>query len=53
MLFRLRRIAPEFQPHGGPLVPTRNTGNSMNTFDGGAARYEKQPRQQSRSVMDD
>ena len=57
----LRRIAPGFEPHGGPLVPTRNTGNSMNTlaYDGGAAgnEYEQQeqeqPNQQNRSVMDD
>jgi hypothetical protein len=48
----LRRIAPGFEPHGGPLVPTRNTGNSMNTYEGGA-EYEQQPHQQSRSVMDD
>jgi hypothetical protein len=49
----LRRIAPGFEPHSGPLVPTRNVGN---TFEGGAAgyeRYEQQPHQQSRSVMDD
>jgi hypothetical protein len=45
----LRRIAPGFEPHGGPLVPTRN---SMNTYQGGPAAYE-QPHQQSRSVMDD
>ena len=49
----LRRIAPGFEPHGGPLVPTRNTGNSMNTYEGGAVGYEQQPHQQSRSVMDD
>jgi hypothetical protein len=50
----LRRIAPGFEPHGGPLVPTRNTGNSMNTLEGGAAAaFEQQPHQQSRSVMDD
>ena len=50
----LRRIAPGFEPHGGPLVPTRNTGNTMNTLEGGAAAgYEQQPHQQSRSVMDD
>ena len=50
----LRRIAPGFEPHSGPLVPTRNTGNSMNTYEGGAAGgYEQQPHQQSRSVMDD
>lgn len=48
----LRRIAPGFEPHSGPLVPTRNTGSSMNTYEGGAAGYE-QPHQQSRSVMDD
>ena len=48
----LRRIAPGFEPHGGPLVPTRNTGNSMNTYKDGPAVYE-QPHQQSRSVMDD
>ena len=47
----LRRIAPGFEPHSGPLVPTRNTGNSMNKYEGGAAAHE-QP-QQSRSVMDD
>ena len=50
----LRRIAPGFEPHGGPLVPSRNTGtNSMNTFEGGAAGYQQQPHQQNRSVMDD
>jgi len=63
----LRRIAPGFEPHGGPLVPTtttttRNAGNNlnsiMNTLEGGgeaaAAGYEQQPHQQSsRSVMDD
>ena len=49
----LRRIAPGFEPHSGPLVPTRNTGSSMNTtYEGGTAGYE-QPHQQSRSVMDD
>ena len=49
----LRRIAPGFEPHSGPLVPTRNTGSSsMNTYEGGAAEY-KEPHQQSRSVMDD
>ena len=50
----LRRIAPGFEPHGGPLVPTRNTGNSMNAIEGGAVvGYEQQPQQPSRSVMDD
>jgi len=52
----LRRIAPGFEPHGGPLVPTRNTGNAMNTLEGGVVvghASEQQPHQQSRSVMDD
>ena len=51
----LRRIAPGFEPHSGPLVPTRNTGRSLNTIEGGTAGYEQQqqPNQQSRSVMDD
>jgi hypothetical protein len=51
----LRRIAPGFEPHSGPLVPTRNTGSSMNTttYEGGAAGYEQPHHQQSRSVMDD
>jgi len=48
----LRRIAPGFEPHSGPLVPTRNTGNPMTTDEGGAKGYE-QPQQQSRSAMDD
>ena len=48
----LRRIAPGFEPHGGPLVPTRNTGNSVNTHEGTAKGYEQQ-QHQSRSVMDD
>jgi len=25
----LRRIAPGFEPYGGPLVPTRNTGSQL------------------------
>ena len=37
----LRRIAPGFEPHGGLLVPIRHTGNSMNTYEGGAAGYEQ------------
>ena len=50
----LRRIAPGFEPHAGPLVPTRNTRNSMTAtpYESGAAGYE-QPHQQSRSIMDD
>jgi len=48
----LRRIAPGFEPHGGPLVPTRNSRNSMNAYETEAGAYE-QPHQQSRSVMDD
>jgi hypothetical protein len=49
----LRRIAPGFEPHSGPLVPTRNAGSSMNTLEGGAVGYEQQPHQRSRSVMDE
>ena len=48
----LRRIAPGFEPHSGPLVPTRNTGNSITTYEGGSNGYD-QPQFQSRSVMDD
>ncbi|KAF8811313.1 hypothetical protein BYT27DRAFT_7134312 [Phlegmacium glaucopus] len=51
----LRRIAPGFEPHSGPLVPTRHTGSSMTTtttYEGGVKGSE-QPLQQSRSVMDD
>ena len=50
----LRRIAPGFEPHGGPLVPTRSTvGNSMNTHEGGAVAYDQPHQQKNRSVMDD
>jgi len=48
----LRKIAPGFEPHGGPLVPTRTTNNSMTTYQDGAKGHE-QPQQQSRSAMDD
>jgi hypothetical protein len=49
----LRRIAPGFEPHGGPLVPTRNNKNSMNAYEVGVGAPYEQPHQQSRSVMDD
>ncbi|KAF9557918.1 hypothetical protein CPC08DRAFT_764278 [Agrocybe pediades] len=52
----LRRIAPGFEPHGGPLVPTQRLGStqSMTPLPGQqASSSNAATHQRSRSVMDD
>ena len=51
----LRRIAPGFEPHGGPLVPTKSASprNSLASPIQGMVDESNRHDQRPRSVMDD
>ncbi|KAF8900847.1 hypothetical protein CPB84DRAFT_1815323 [Gymnopilus junonius] len=49
----LRRIAPGFEPHGGPLVPTKSASPRSSVASPPQGMLGEGIRQQPRSVMDD
>ncbi|KAF8962911.1 hypothetical protein BDZ97DRAFT_1078822 [Flammula alnicola] len=51
----LRRIAPGFEPHSSPLVPTKGAANHItpNSTQEGTPNGSSQTHQRTRSVMDD
>lgn len=49
----LRRIAPGFEPHGGPLVPTRGPTNNATSAAGTPSDSSWATHRPTRSVMDD